>query len=224
MDNYTLLNIFCRAAVLLLLLPVHEYAHARMSYALGDPTAASEGRMDLNPLVHLDPIGSLLLLVAGVGWAKPVPVDPRYYKHPRRDMALTALAGPGSNLVMGLLFYAGAQVSYGFYLRGYYAGVAGDQLYYLTLILETIASISVSLAVFNLLPIPPLDGSQLLQSLVPGRYLRWYYDHAQAINAVFLVVLLFTDVFDSLIGRLSGWILEGMYAVTGFIVPAILML
>ena len=121
MDNYTLLNIFCRAAVLLLLLPVHEYAHARMSYALGDPTAASEGRMDLNPFVHLDPVGSLLLLVA-------------------------------------------------------------------------------------------------------GRYLRWYYDHAQAIHAVFLVVLLFTDVFDSLIGRLSGWILEGMYAVTGFIAPAILML
>ena len=92
MDNTMMINLLSRAAVLLLLLPVHEYAHARVSYALGDPTAASDGRLDLNPLVHLDPVGSLLMLLVGIGWAKPVPVDPRYYKNPRRDMVITAMA------------------------------------------------------------------------------------------------------------------------------------
>ena len=105
MDYTMMINLLSRAAVLLLLLPVHEYAHARVSYALGDPTAAQDGRLDLNPLVHLDPVGSLLMLLVGIGWAKPVPVDPRYYKNPRRDMVITAMAGPLANLIMGFLLF-----------------------------------------------------------------------------------------------------------------------
>ena len=164
MDNTMMINLLSRAAVLLLLLPVHEYARARVSYALGDPTAANDGRLDLNPLVHLDPVGSLLMLLVGIGWAKPVPVDPRYYKNPRRDMVITAMAGPLANLIMGFLFLILAQVSLGFWVRGYYNGANVDTLYYMVLILQTIASISVSLAVFNLLPVPPLDGAQMLAS------------------------------------------------------------
>ena len=162
MDYTMMINLLSRAAVLLLLLPVHEYAHARVSYALGDPTAADAGRLDLNPLVHLDPVGSLLMLLVGVGWAKPVPVDPRYYKNPRRDMVITAMAGPLANLLMGFLFLILAQISMGYWIRGYYNGADVDTLYYMVLILQTIASISVSLAVFNLLPVPPLDGSRLV--------------------------------------------------------------
>ena len=129
MDNTMMINLLSRAAVLLLLLPVHEYAHARVSYALGDPTAANDGRLDLNPLVHLDPVGSLLMLLVGIGWAKPVPVDPRYYKNPRRDMVITAMAGPLANLIMGFLFLILAQVSLGFWVRGYYNGANVDTLY-----------------------------------------------------------------------------------------------
>ena len=217
MDNTMMINLLSRAAVLLLLLPVHEYAHARVSYALGDPTAANDGRLDLNPLVHLDPVGSLLMLLVGIGWAKPVPVDPRYCKNPRRDMVITAMAGPLANLIMGFLFLILAQVSLGFWVRGYYNGANVDTLYYMVLILQTIASISVSLAVFNLLPVPPLDGSRLLEYLLPRRWLMTYYRHARAINTIFLFVLLFTDVFTNIIYYFTGYILDGMYAITAFI-------
>ena len=217
MDNTMMINLLSRAAVLLLLLPVHEYAHARVSYALGDPTASNDGRLDLNPLVHLDPVGSLLMLLVGIGWAKPVPVDPRYYKNPRRDMVITAMAGPFANLIMGFLFLILAQVSLGFWVRGYYNGANVDTLYYMVLILQTIASISVSLAVFNLLPVPPLDGSRLLEYLLPRRWLMTYYRYARAINTIFLFVLLFTDVFTNIIYYFTGYILDGMYAITAFI-------
>ena len=217
MDYTMMINLLSRAAVLLLLLPVHEYAHARVSYALGDPTAADAGRLDLNPLVHLDPVGSLLMLLLGVGWAKPVPVDSRYYKNPRRDMVITAMAGPLANLLMGFLFLILAQISMGYWIRGYYNGADVDTLYYMVLILQTIASISVSLAVFNLLPVPPLDGSRLVEYLLPRRWLMTYYRYARAINSIFLALLLFTDLFTNIIAFFTGHLLDGMYAITAFI-------
>ena len=222
MDNTMMINLLSRAAVLLLLLPVHEYAHARVSYALGDPTAANDGRLDLNPLVHLDPVGSLLMLLVGIGWAKPVPVDPRYYKNPRRDMVISAMADPLANLIMGFLFLILAQVSLGFWVRGYYNGANVDTLYYMVLILQTIASISVSLAVFNLLPVPPLDGAKILDAVLPLSFqmkMHKYekYRYARAINTIFLFVLLFTDVFTNIIYYFTGYILDGMYAITAFI-------
>ena len=144
-------------------------------------------------------------------------MDPRYYKNPRRDMVITAMAGPLANLIMGFLFLILAQVSLGFWVRGYYNGANVDTLYYMVLILQTIASISVSLAVFNLLPVPPLDGSRLLEYLLPRRWLMTYYRHARAINTIFLFVLLFTDVFTNIIYYFTGYILDGMYAITAFI-------
>ena len=222
MDYTMMINLLSRAAVLLLLLPVHEYAHARVSYALGDPTAADAGRLDLNPLVHLDPVGSLLMLLVGVGWAKPVPADPRYYKNPRRDMVITAMAGPLANLLMGFLFLILAQISMGYWIRGYYNGADVDTLYYMVLILQTIASISVSLAVFNLLPVPPLDGSRLVEYLLPRRWLMTYYRYARAINSIFLALLLFTDLFTNIIAFFTGHLLDGMYAITAFI-PELIM-
>ncbi len=216
--NDFLIELLCRAAVLLLLLPIHEYAHARVAYALGDPTAANAGRLDLNPMVHLDPVGSLLMLFAGFGWAKPVPVDTRHFKNPKRDMIFTALAGPGANLGMAFLLIVLAQVTYGFYLRGYYSGVSSlDMQYYMVLFLETMASISVGLAVFNLLPIPPLDGSRLLEGLLPGRMLQRYYQYARAFNSIFMLLLLFTDIFSGIIYFFGSRILQVMFFLTDFI-------
>lgn len=217
MDNAMMINLLSRAAVLLLLLPVHEYAHARVSYALGDPTAANDGRLDLNPLVHPRSCGIAAHAAGGHRLGQTGTGGPRYYKNPRRDMVITAMAGPLANLIMGFLFLILAQVSLGFWVRGYYNGANVDTLYYMVLILQTIASISVSLAVFNLLPVPPLDGSRLLEYLLPRRWLMTYYRYARAINTIFLFVLLFTDVFTDIIYYFTGYILDGMYAITAFI-------
>ena len=202
---------------------LHEVAHGWAALKRGDPTAAMLGRLTLNPVPHIDPMGLFVFVLTSLtgpfvfGWAKPVPVDPRYYKNPRRDMVITAMAGPLANLIMGFLFLILAQVSLGFWVRGYYNGANVDTLYYMVLILQTIASISVSLAVFNLLPVPPLDGSRLLEYLLPRRWLMTYYRYARAINTIFLFVLLFTDVFTNIIYYFTGYILDGMYAITAFI-------
>ena len=217
MDNTMMINLLSRAAVLLLLLPVHEYAHARVSYALGDPTAANDGRLDLNPLVHLDPVGSLLMLLVGIGWAKPVPVDPRYYKNPRRDMVITAMAGPLANLIMGFLFLILAQVSLGFWVRGYYNGANVDTLYYMVLILQTIASISVSLAVFNLLPVPPLDGWKMMGAVLPGRTYWKIMSKEREIGMIFMLLILFTPVIDLPISFVGNAISDLFVSATAFV-------
>ena len=217
MDWWGLVTLLISAVAALLCITLHELSHGFIAWRLGDPTAKQAGRLTLNPIKHLDPVGLAMMIIAKVGWAKPVPVDPRYYKNPRRDMVITAMAGPLANLIMGFLFLILAQVSLGFWVRGYYNGANVDTLYYMVLILQTIASISVSLAVFNLLPVPPLDGSRLLEYLLPRRWLMTYYRYARAINTIFLFVLLFTDVFTNIIYYFTGYILDGMYAITAFI-------
>jgi len=145
--------------VLLLLVPVlifslcfHEFAHAWVAYKLGDPTAKQSGRLTLNPLAHLDPMGSLMILIIGFGYAKPVPVDARYLKNPRTDMMKVAFAGPAANL---LLAFVGGTI-----IR---AHIVGESL---ILMLGLFTQINIMLAVFNMIPIPPLDGSQIFSGLM----------------------------------------------------------
>ena len=145
--------------VLVLLIPVllfalvfHEFSHAWIAYKLGDPTARYAGRLTLNPIAHLDPIGGLMILFVGFGWAKPVPVDPRYLKKPREDMMKIAFAGPASNLL--LAFIAGTILRFG----------VGQGSIAMMLILFT--QINIMLAVFNMIPVSPLDGSQIFSGLL----------------------------------------------------------
>ncbi|MDP7036517.1 MAG: site-2 protease family protein [Candidatus Marinimicrobia bacterium] len=145
--------------VLLLLIPVllfslcfHEFAHAWVAYRLGDPTAKHSGRLTLSPLAHLDPMGSLMILFVGFGWARPVPVDSRYFQNPRTDMMKVAFAGPAANLL--LAFIGGTIIRIQF--------VEGT--FILMLVLFT--QINIMLAVFNMIPIPPLDGSQIFSGLM----------------------------------------------------------
>ena len=145
--------------VLLLLVPVllfalcfHEFAHAWMANKLGDPTAKHSGRLTLNPLAHLDPMGSLMILFVGFGWAKPVPVDVRYLQNPRMDMMKVAFAGPAANLL--LAFIGGTIIRFQI--------VSGS----LILMLVLFTQINIMLAVFNMIPIPPLDGSQIFSGLM----------------------------------------------------------
>ena len=145
--------------VLVLLIPVllfalvfHEFSHAWIAYKLGDPTARYAGRLTLNPVAHLDPVGGLMILFVGFGWAKPVPVDPRYLKNPREDMMKIAFAGPASNLL--LAFIAGTILRFGI----------GQGSIAMMLILFT--QINIMLAVFNMIPVSPLDGSQIFSGLL----------------------------------------------------------
>jgi len=145
--------------VLVLLIPVllfalvfHEYAHAWVAHKLGDPTARYSGRLTLNPMAHLDPFGSLMILFVGFGWAKPVPVDSRYLSNPRVDMMKIAFAGPAANLL--LAFIAGTIIR-----TGMIGGSIAMMLYLFT-------QINIMLAVFNMIPIPPLDGSQIFSGIM----------------------------------------------------------
>ena len=153
-------------------LSVHEASHGLAAYLLGDPTAKVRNRISLNPLRHLDPLGAIMMLLLGFGWAKPVPVDLRYFRNPRRGMAITALAGPLSNFILAYvaLLLRAALFPFGQLGSGLAAGICDAMV--------TLAIMSLGLGVFNLIPIPPLDGSRILQGisggrLFGGREFRW---------------------------------------------------
>lgn len=152
-----------RAAAVFLCLTVHETCHGLTALALGDPTAKSMHRLSLNPLRHIDWLGLFMMFAAGFGWAKPVPVDPRYFKRPKQGMAITALAGPVSNFLLALLAMLLCKVMY-LYIP-YFTGA--EVLF--AFCLYTVAPLSIGLGLFNLLPIPPLDGSKVVAVLLPDR-------------------------------------------------------
>ncbi len=160
-----MLNSLQRLAGVLLCLTVHETCHGLAAYALGDPTAKERNRLSLNPLHHIDWLGLAAMFLCGFGWAKPVPVDMRYFKNPRRGMAITALAGPASNFLLALVLLFSASRMYRWALPA--EGPAARLFAFLL----TTAVLSIGLGLFNLLPIPPLDGSKVLFALLPeGAY------------------------------------------------------
>ena len=196
-----LINLCVRVFVIFCVLPIHEFAHGFVAYKLGDETARLKGRLTMNPLAHVDPLGALMVLLVGFGYAKPVPVNIGRFKRGKRKqyMALTALAGPVSNLIMATIFTF-------FYCMMYYKFIhLGDVALYIALFLSVAAQINISLAVFNLLPIPPLDGSRILNAVLPDRI---YYKIMQYERYIVLVifVLILMNVLDGPISFLSGLI------------------
>ncbi len=179
----------------LLVLPLHELAHGYIAYKLGDPTAKSLGRLTLNPIKHLDPIGALSLIFFRVGWARPVPINPRYFKKPRRDMALVALAGPLSNLILAFLLVPAWLGLRNLFIATYVSGAFLSR--FLSVIIDFIGIlhiINLSLAIFNLIPIPPLDGSRILSALLPPKANMWIYRNERKIY-IFLLGWLFAGRF-----------------------------
>lgn len=178
---------------LLLGLTVHEFMHGYAAMRLGDPTAQRAGRLTFNPISHIDPVGAFVLIVTQrIGWAKPVPVDPRYLANPRKDMVWIALAGPAANLVtavvVAVLFHL---------LLGAFRGVALSPATVaivkpLIQMLGIAVIINIGLAVFNLIPVPPLDGSKILKGFLPDK-LAYQFEQLEPYGFLILLVLIFTN-------------------------------
>lgn len=209
-DLTILITYLVRAAVALLCIVCHELAHGYTALRLGDRTAQSRGRLTLNPISHIDPLGLLLMIFAGFGWAKPVPVDLRAFRHPKRDMAITALAGPVCNFLIALLALGIGSVLYNLL----YTGPSMVMTYAILLCLY-VAVLSTGLGVFNLFPIPPLDGSKVLFSLLPDKMYLLILRYERYVMLV-LFALVFFGVLDRPLNLLLGWVLRGFCAVTGF--------
>jgi Zn-dependent protease len=183
----------------LLAITVHEFTHGYIAYKFGDPTAKLAGRLTFNPISHLDPIGTIILVLTRmIGWAKPVPVDPRYFKNPRTDMLWVSLGGPAANLVSAailailihvLIFITGGQLS------GQISTLVLVPLY---MILLFAVKINVVLAVFNLIPVPPLDGSKILSGLLPRRQ-AYEFEKLEPYGFIILIVLIFTNAINYII-------------------------
>lgn len=185
-------------------LTFHEYAHGLVAHWLGDDTARLHGRLTINPAAHVDPVGLILLFLAGFGWAKPVPVNPLRLKGDmRRGMLLVSLAGPVTNLIMAIA----AAVIWG--------ALAGMRLPYFNDIMRYIIHINVILAVFNLLPIPPLDGSKILAGLLPGRQ-EWLY-HLEQYGVIILILLVFTGAIGFIFNILISPVVISLYTLASII-------
>ena len=190
---------------LLLGIICHEVAHGYMASRLGDPTARMLGRLTLNPAAHLDGMGTLFFFLTAIvgpftiGWAKPVPVNPRYFKKPARDMALVGLAGPVVNLILGVLF---AFAFYAFLLiASHFVSEPGRVTQFWVRTLEYGVYINFTLAWLNIIPIPPLDGSKILMAVLPTR-LAWKYASLQRYGMLIMIIFVALGLFGRIIGPL----------------------
>lgn len=207
-DFFTLMiKLFSRLFVIFCTMPIHEYAHALIATKLGDQTPRLAGRLTLNPMAHISPMGALMIILCGFGYAKPVNVNPRNFKNSKKGMALTAIAGPISNLIMGFIFTFFSVVF------AYLEPTTITNAFYTFFFFA--ATININLAVFNLLPIPPLDGSRILQLLIPEKY---YYKFLQYERYIVIVVfiLILTGVLSTPLSLISSGILRLFIKIASF--------
>jgi len=202
--NQILSQIALLIVPVLLSITVHEVCHGYAAFLFGDPTAKMAGRLTLNPVKHIDPVGLLVLFITGIagmaiGWAKPVPVDPRYFKKPRFNMMLVSLAGPGSNILLA--------VATAFLFKHFGAFLSHTYFYPLVMMAEYMIMINVGLAVFNLIPIHPLDGSHIMEWLLPLKA-AYAYSRLRPYGFIILLVLIFTRVVDVVIFPIISAILN----------------
>ena len=209
--NFTIQTIIAEIlavlVIIFLILPFHEWAHAQTAYLLGDKGIKQRGRLSLNPLSHIDPVGALAMLLIGFGWAKPVPVDSRYFKNPKVGMAITAFMGPVANLIAAL---AGLFVFHTLWCIVPTFFTAGGFGSYVLAFLQFYIIVNVNLAVFNLLPIPPLDGSKILFVFLPDKAVMFFYRY-QMFFMIGLIVLLWAGPLSYVLTFLSRGALYGIY-------------
>ena len=207
LDFGSMLDMVLRLAAVLLCLTVHETCHGLAAYALGDPTARRAHRLSLNPLRHIDWFGLLMMFAAGFGWAKPVPVNPNYFKKPKQGMALTALAGPVSNFLLALLTLLAARI---FCDVAAYSETNQRILDFLLMM----AVLSIGLGLFNLVPIPPLDGSKVLFAVLPDRAYDWLMRN-ERYGMLLLFALVFFDVGSNTLSKTIQWVFDLFCRIVG---------
>ncbi len=213
-------SLLISAIIALVALSVHEAAHGYAAYKLGDPTARNFGRLSLNPFKHLDLLGTICMIFFHFGWAKPVPVNTRYFKKPRRDMAITALAGPLSNIllsIIGLIVYRVALVIVGANIDFF-----DTQFKYnlIILVLQFVSSFSILnlyLGIFNLIPVPPLDGSRILFVVLPDKYYFGIMKYEQYIR-IALLVLLYTGLLRGPLDTVCSYVWYGMNSLVSLVI------
>ena len=193
MNTDMMLMWLVRLMVIFLIFPLHEFAHAFTAHLLGDNTAKYQGRMTIDPITHLEPFGALFLMIFGFGWAKPVPVNPANFKHKNFDMMLVAVAGPLMNLLLAQIGMAAMQMcgcfSHGANAEYWYAVTDGTTESYLAWMLYNFVDVNLLLCIFNLLPIPPLDGSRVLIYFLPPKASVWFMRHSRIFYGIMLFLL-----------------------------------
>lgn len=196
-NNFDIIGLIQNFIVLFTAISVHEFSHGYVAYKLGDPTAKSMGRLTLNPLAHLDPLGALMMIFCRFGWANPVPVNPYYFKEPKKDMALVAIAGPLSNILLAFLsctVYALVVVpTVAFQVDG------NVIVSFLLDLLIACAELNICFAVFNLIPFPPLDGSKILFSILPNEAYNRLLTY-ERYGTIVLIVLSFSGILGKILG------------------------
>ncbi len=197
MFDFNLLDLIAGIPGLIIAMVIHEYAHARVAVALGDRTPALMGRLTLNPAAHIDPVGLIMLFLVRFGWAKPVVIDPRNFKHPRRDDILVSLAGPFANLATAFLSLVVLLIWQR--LMGGHLSVGMYQVFQLIIIYN------INFAIFNLIPLPPLDGSHVLIQLLPAR-LAYAYARIERYSFLILIALIVTPVLSLIFVPLQRFI------------------
>lgn len=203
MIDYIVTKVIYWVPAILIALSLHEFAHGWASYMLGDPTPKSQGRLSINPFQHLDLFGTLLLFFAGFGWAKPVQVDSRYYENPKSDMVKVALAGPIMNFVVAF---------FSFLIIGFLEKVnvpLNIISNYVATLLYYIALINIGLGIFNLIPVPPLDGSKVLFAILPAKSYFSYMRYEQ-FGMIVLLMFIWFGAFDGFLITARTSVINGM--------------
>ena len=202
-------------AVIFITMPIHEFAHGFVATRLGDPTPRWQGRLTLNPFAHIDYMGAAAILLFGIGWARPVSINPRYFKNPKRGMALTAIAGPVANILLAFVFMLLYGVV-GTIMRLISNVIVIDGLAvfitYIMFFFTYVAQISIYLAVFNLIPVPPFDGSRILFSFLPEKYYFKMMQYERYI-VIGLFALLYVGVLDKPLSYITSVILDAVITV-----------
>lgn len=207
----TVIDYLIKALVLFTAVPVHECAHAWVAEKMGDDTGRQQGRITLNPFAHLTLWGSLMMILVGFGWGKPVSVDPRNFKNPKKGMVLTSLAGPASNFIMAFL----AMIVYK--VLGILSFVRDNStMEMVAMVFLYITLINISLAVFNFLPIPPLDGSKIFNAVLPE---KWYFTIMRYENIIFivLIILVYSGLLDIPLSFLQNKVIDIMDILTRWV-------